>query len=326
MTASVGASLLLHAVAFGLVLEGLRASRSSSRTAVIVDLVSDLRAAAPSDDSRRLAPSAPATASAADAGDGRSEPSATADASEALVQRVESLVEETATIRTALADERARVEAREQQDRAARDALIADLASATAARDDARARLAAQHARLTALEEMLAAERRVKDAAVAGQEHARERLMTALQDEIAGKEIAVHGAPDGTALSIIDSVLFPSGQAALTAKGGTLIDRIAEALLEIPDRQIYVEGHTDDVPIGRELESRFASNWELSAARASVVLKRLAARGVQPERLVAVGRADTMPVASNATESGRRLNRRIEIILRPSSSAGEARG
>jgi chemotaxis protein MotB len=240
---------------------------------------------------------------------------------------VEALVEEITALRGTLTAEQEHAGALERRHRADREALAADLAAATAERDDLRGRLGAQEERVTALEEALAAERRARDAALAEQERAHQRLVTALRDEIAGKEIALREASDGLTLSITDRVLFPSGQATLTDEGQRLVDRIASALGEVPDRQIVVEGHTDNVPIGPELESRFASNWELSAARASEVLRYLAARADIPrDRLVAVGRADTMPAASNATESGRRQNRRIEIVLRPASSSGDDRG
>jgi chemotaxis protein MotB len=82
-----------------------------------------------------------------------------------------------------------------------------------------------------------------------------------------------------------------------------------------------VEGHTDDVPIGPELRARFPSNWELSTARATEVVKRLIGGGHLPAaRLRAAGRADSAPVADNDTDAGRRQNRRIEIILLPAAS------
>ena len=89
-------------------------------------------------------------------------------------------------------------------------------------------------------------------------------------------------------------------------------------LAKVTDRRIQIEGHTDAQEIGPELKKLFASNWELSAARATEVVRYLLAHTSLPaEHLLAVGRADTVPVASNATEDGRRLNRRIEILLMP---------
>ncbi len=81
---------------------------------------------------------------------------------------------------------------------------------------------------------------------------------------------------------------------------------------------IYVEGHTDDRDISGALAERFPSNWELSTARATRVVRLLAAdSGIDPERLTASGYAEHRPVASNETEEGRAANRRIEIRVTP---------
>jgi chemotaxis protein MotB len=122
-------------------------------------------------------------------------------------------------------------------------------------------------------------------------------------------------------------VLFPSGQATLTPEGEPVIDRIGAVLAAVPDSRILVEGHTDNVPIGPALQARFPSNWELSTARATEVVRRLIQQAnVAPARLRVAGRSDTEPVASNDTEDGRRRNRRIEIILLPAGQdeAGES--
>jgi chemotaxis protein MotB len=116
----------------------------------------------------------------------------------------------------------------------------------------------------------------------------------------------------------VDRVLFPSGQAELTTDGVRVIDKVGAALAALADRRILVVGHTDDVPIGAELRARFPSNWELSTARATTVVKRFIDHAhIEASRLDATGRADTEPVSPNATDEGRRLNRRIEIILLP---------
>ena len=75
---------------------------------------------------------------------------------------------------------------------------------------------------------------------------------------------------------------------------------------------IAVEGNTDNVPIKG---GAFPSNWELSTARASGVVRFLISGGVDPERLSAIGYADLRPIASNETAAGRALNRRVEIVL-----------
>ena len=145
-----------------------------------------------------------------------------------------------------------------------------------------------------------------------------DRLVAALQGEISQKEIALHQAKDKLTVTILDRILFPSGQATLTPEGEQLIEKVGAILVKVAGQRILIEGHTDNVPIGATLSTRFPSNWELSSARAAEVVKYLISRvQLSPQQLSAVGRADTSPVASNTNEEGRRLNRRIEIIVLP---------
>jgi chemotaxis protein MotB len=125
---------------------------------------------------------------------------------------------------------------------------------------------------------------------------------------------SVHATIESRGLSIrvlTDSLLFPSGSATLYPQGEPLLDEIAELLNVDQVHPIAVEGNTDDVPI----HGTFPSNWELSTARASTVVRFLIAKGVAGHRLSAVGYADMRPIASNATPQGRALNRRVEIVL-----------
>ncbi|MFQ5717156.1 MAG: flagellar motor protein MotB [Nitrospinales bacterium] len=73
-----------------------------------------------------------------------------------------------------------------------------------------------------------------------------------------------------------------------------------------------IQGHTDDVPVATE---RFPTNWELSAARATAVLRFFIDKGIEPKRLTATGYADIFPLFSNDTEQGRAQNRRVEFVL-----------
>lgn len=119
-----------------------------------------------------------------------------------------------------------------------------------------------------------------------------------------------------------DSVLFPTGSADLQPAGESVVARLAPMLQGL-ETMIAVEGHTDAIPIATAL---FRSNWELSASRAGTVVRRLIDAGVSPTRLMAVGYAETRPVASNATADGRAANRRVELILRPIDPTGTAWG
>ncbi len=126
---------------------------------------------------------------------------------------------------------------------------------------------------------------------------------------------SVHVAIEQRGLAIrvlTDSLLFSSGSATLESHGTPLLTEIA-ALLNVDHvHPIAVEGNTDNVPI---TGGAFPSNWELSTARASSVVRFLIGRGVDPQRLSAVGYAEQHPIATNSTAAGRALNRRVEIVL-----------
>jgi chemotaxis protein MotB len=180
------------------------------------------------------------------------------------------------------------------------------------------ARLAEEQAHRAQLETELAQQRERREAELRMAQEAYRKLIADLQTEITRKDIVINEFTDQLAITIVDRVLFPSGQATLTPEGRKILEKVGQALARGTDRQIQIEGHTDNQDIGPELKKRFASNWELSTARATEVVRYLLANTpLLAERLLAVGRADTMPVASNATEEGRQQNRRIEIILLP---------
>jgi chemotaxis protein MotB len=115
-------------------------------------------------------------------------------------------------------------------------------------------------------------------------------------------------------LELPSAILFESGKADLSEEGKQTLGEVASVLATIPDREFQVAGHTDDVPI---TSKKFPSNWELSTARAVAVVKHLQEMGVDPRNLSAAGYSEYQPTASNQTEQGRALNRRIEITLMP---------
>jgi chemotaxis protein MotB len=111
---------------------------------------------------------------------------------------------------------------------------------------------------------------------------------------------------------LTDDLLFASGQATLNHKADSLLTEIGGQLNLVNTHPINVEGNTDDVPIH---SAAFPSNWELSTARASTVVRFLVSSGIAPSRLTAVGYADQRPLASDATAAGRARNRRVEIVV-----------
>jgi len=118
-----------------------------------------------------------------------------------------------------------------------------------------------------------------------------------------------------TVINLTSEVLFDSGSIEIKPAGRRVLDLIAESLNAYPEREISIDGHTDNVPVGKA--SRYVSNWDLSTTRAIAAVDHLQRAGVLPRRLRAVGHGEHKPIASNANAEGRQLNRRIEIRLLP---------
>ena len=118
-----------------------------------------------------------------------------------------------------------------------------------------------------------------------------------------------------TVEEVTSDLLFAPGSANLTPAGLTRIDAAAERLRRhFGGHRVRVEGHTDSQPIGPALRERFATNWELSTARATTVVRYLQeVHGVDPTRIEAVGMGAYAPIATNDTEDGRSRNRRVRI-------------
>ena len=134
-----------------------------------------------------------------------------------------------------------------------------------------------------------------------------------MKDEIARGEINLEQTGGKLRVGLVDKVLFDPGEADISKRGEEVLARVAEALVGIPDKQIQVSGHTDRMPV-----ERYPTNWELSVARATHVVRFLAEKAnVPPQRLVASGYGEFHPIASNKTPEGRAKNRRIEILLTP---------
>jgi chemotaxis protein MotB len=120
-------------------------------------------------------------------------------------------------------------------------------------------------------------------------------------------------------VDLVDKVLFDSAQAEVSPRGEEVLTRLGAILKGVEDRQIQISGHTDDAPITLpDLKAKFATNWELSTARAVNVVRFLSEKAsVKPGRLLAAGYGQYRPIGTNATPKGRAANRRIEILLLP---------
>ncbi len=115
----------------------------------------------------------------------------------------------------------------------------------------------------------------------------------------------------GVSIEINANVLFEPGRAELDPASLEVLNAVADTLKNEPFK-LEITGHTDVVPISNSV---FASNWELSAVRASSVVRLLADRGIAPVRLLAIGREASKPIAANDTEEGRARNRRVELMV-----------
>jgi chemotaxis protein MotB len=123
--------------------------------------------------------------------------------------------------------------------------------------------------------------------------------------------VSVSRSNMGVRVEIDASLLFAPGRADMRGDSGRVLEAMGE-VLKNADHAIQVEGHTDDIPISTE---RFPSNWELSATRASTVVRLLIASGVDAVRLAAAGYGETRPLESNESEEGRRRNRRVTVMI-----------
>jgi chemotaxis protein MotB len=135
--------------------------------------------------------------------------------------------------------------------------------------------------------------------------------------EVAAKEnledaIKVEVTDAGIAVKISDPVGFDIGSDNLKPSFANVLNGMLDAIKNIPERDIRVEGHTDNVPIN---SPRFPSNWELSAARALSVVKFLYKNGEDPAKLSAVGYGEFRPISPNNTVKSRQKNRRIEVFI-----------
>ncbi|MBD0316541.1 MAG: OmpA family protein, partial [Nitrospiraceae bacterium] len=161
-------------------------------------------------------------------------------------------------------------------------------------------------------------ERAAKEEEIKRLTRTQQELSRSLQDEIAKGTITIQQVRDRLTINMVDRVLFDSGQAQIKPAGIKVLKQVGDVLKTVTDKQIRIEGHTDNVPISIKLQDRFKTNWELSTARATTVVRYLIDQGgVDRQYLSAVGYAETHPVASNETDEGRSANRRIEIILYP---------
>ena len=229
----------------------------------------------------------------------------------------EQLRQEQSQLSAKLEEERQRLKAEEtEKSRLAkeRERLQQEQSQLAATLEQERQRLKAEEAEKARLEQ----ERLAKEEEIKRLTRTQEELSRSLQDEIAKGNITIQQVRDRLTINMVDRVLFDSGQAQIKPAGLKVLKQVGDVLTKVTDKQVRIEGHTDNVPISTKLQDRFKTNWELSTARATTVVRYLIDQaGVDRQQISAVGFADTRPIASNDSEEGRSSNRRIEIVLYP---------
>ena len=160
-----------------------------------------------------------------------------------------------------------------------------------------------------AMEEM-----RAREAAAEERNRIYAQLLDRFQEMIDAGTLDVSIEDGRIVINLKQDILFGSGSDKVGDEGKETLGEVATALAEFPDRSFQVEGHTDNVPIQT---ARFPSNWELSTARSTSVVKLLVEGGVLPANVSAAGFGEFRPRDDNETDEGRALNRRIEIIMVP---------
>jgi chemotaxis protein MotB len=148
-------------------------------------------------------------------------------------------------------------------------------------------------------------------------------LVHKLSKEVQKGQLKVRQYQNMLSVDVAEQIFFDSGRAVLKSSGKEVLKTVGEALKSYDKKIIRVAGYTDNVPIAKSMQNVYPTNWELSVARATNVVRYLQEVGVPPERMVASGRGEYGPIASNDTPEGRQKNRRIEIMLLDQSLADE---
>jgi chemotaxis protein MotB len=168
------------------------------------------------------------------------------------------------------------------------------------------------------LAENLEKERLARQARLAQLKNTYDELVDKMESEIQRGEVTISELQGKLTVNLVERILFDSGSAEIKPAGFQVLRRVGEILKGAADKEIRVEGHTDNVPISPRLEKTFPTNWELSTARACNVLRFLQGEiGISGGRLIASGYGPYRPIASNGTSAGRAQNRRIQIVLAP---------
>ncbi|BCA79236.1 OmpA family protein [Desulfuromonas sp. AOP6] len=169
-----------------------------------------------------------------------------------------------------------------------------------------------------ALRQEIEQERIAREARLAHLKSTYDELVEKMEQEISRGEITISELQGKLTVNMVESILFDSGKADIKPAGKEVLKRVGKILKGVDNKEVRVEGHTDNVPISPRLQDIFPSNWELSTARATNVVHFLQEESkISGSLLAACGYGEFRPIASNANAQGRAQNRRIQIVLAP---------
>ena len=197
--------------------------------------------------------------------------------------------------------------------------ILEDMASLSAENDELRIALAATGDELSKLSTHVVK----KEQELTEVSTSYDQILHGLRDELQRGELTIKELEGQLTVELLDKILFDVGSIRIRDEGQEVLRNVGEVLKGIKDKRIQIAGHTDDLKITGRLAERYPTNWELSAARAVVVVRFLVEEvGLDPHSIAAVSHSKFQPVESNDTPEGRASNRRIEIILLPIQEEG----
>ncbi len=175
-----------------------------------------------------------------------------------------------------------------------------------------------ERAQLIAERDRLALEKENREKELRAAQDTFGELIDKMRSEISRGEVTISELQGKLTVNLVEKILFDSGSAEIKNSGKEVLSKVGTILNDVEDKEIRVEGYSDNLPISPRLKSIYPSNWELSSSRAISVVQFLRnTLNVPGERLSAAGFAEFRPIADNSTPEGRAQNRRIQIILAP---------
>jgi chemotaxis protein MotB len=145
-----------------------------------------------------------------------------------------------------------------------------------------------------------------------------DQLVSGLKSELEAGQVTITQLKGRLSVNMVDKILFNSGEAEVKPEGRKVLESVGQVLKKLQDKDIRIEGYTDNKPISGALQAKYPTNWELSTARATAVVRYLLeSAGIPRDRMIAAGYGENHPIKSNDTPEGRQANRRIEIVLVP---------